>query len=106
MKLSDRVLGIWDGYTKKQKLLMEVKMRQAQSHYNWFVYFENNNFFSFSELLLTKAIIFRHLKWRVVDHWQRLHTILRIEKETDERRQRWRMKIWELLPDYTPTDEQ
>lgn len=44
----------------------------------------------------------RHLKWRVIDHWQRLQTILKIEKETEERRQRWRMKIWELLPDYTP----
>jgi len=27
------------------------------------------------------------------------------EKETEERRQRWRMKIWELLPDYKPRED-
>lgn len=44
----------------------------------------------------------RHLKWRVLDHWRRLQVILKIEKETEERRERWRHKIYELLPDYTP----
>lgn len=34
-----------------------------------------------------------------------MHIILRIEKETEMRRQRWRMKIWELLPDYKPIEE-
>lgn len=37
MKLSDQILGIWSGYTKKQNLLREVKMRQAEAHYNWLV---------------------------------------------------------------------
>lgn len=78
MKLAERTLKIWDGYTRECKMIEEVKMRQAAAHYNW------------------------HLKWRVIDHWQRLHVILKIEKETEERRQRWRMKIWELLPDYKP----
>ncbi|XP_037037996.1 calponin homology domain-containing protein DDB_G0272472 [Bradysia coprophila] len=78
LKLTERMFHIWVGYTKMEKILDEIKMRQAEAHYDW------------------------HLKWRVIDHWQRLQTILKIEKETDERRQRWRMKIWELLPDYTP----
>ncbi|KAJ6649713.1 Coiled-coil domain-containing protein [Pseudolycoriella hygida] len=78
MKLTERMFHLWIGHTKMEKILDEIKMRQAEAHYNW------------------------HLKWRVIDHWQRLQTILKIEKETEERRQRWRMKIWELLPDYTP----
>lgn len=68
----------WDNYTRHQRCIEEVKMRQAESHYNW------------------------HLKWRVIEHWQRLHAILQLERETDERRQKWRLKIWELLPDYQP----
>lgn len=47
----------------------------------------------------------RHLKWKVLDCWRRLPQILKIEKETEERRQRWRMKIWELLPDYKPRED-
>lgn len=49
--------------------------------------------------------LLRHLKWKVLDCWQRLPQILRLEKETEERRQRWRMKIWELLPDYKPRED-
>lgn len=44
----------------------------------------------------------RHLKWKVLDHWRRLKIILIIEKETEERRERWRHKIQELIPDYMP----
>lgn len=40
-----------------------------------------------------------------MDHWRRLQVILRIERETESRRERWRQKIWELLPDYTPNTE-
>lgn len=78
MRLAERTLRHWDGWTRHQRCLEAVRMRQAQSHYEW------------------------HLKWRVLDHWQRLRQILQLEKETDERRQRWRVKIWELLPDYQP----
>lgn len=53
-------------------------------------------------MLKIHIYICRHLKWRVLDHWRRLQAILRIEKETEERRERWRHKIYELLPDYTP----
>lgn len=45
------------------------------------------------------------MKWKVLEHWRRLHAILKIEKETKERRERWRSKVIELIPDYTPNDE-
>lgn len=37
MKLSERIFCIWDGYTKEQKLIEEVKLRQATAHYNWYI---------------------------------------------------------------------
>lgn len=52
--------------------------------------------------LILRFFLCRHLKWRVMDHWRRLQAILKIEKETEARRERWRHKIYELLPDYTP----
>lgn len=45
------------------------------------------------------------MKFKIMDRWQRLPTILKIEKETEQRRQKWRMKIWELLPDYRPLND-
>lgn len=36
MKLTDNFMGAWNGYTREQKLLIEVKMQKAQIHYNWF----------------------------------------------------------------------
>ncbi|XP_062120761.1 trichohyalin [Drosophila sulfurigaster albostrigata] len=71
----------WLNHTTQCRLLEDTKMRQAISHHEW------------------------HLKWKVLDCWQRLPQILRLERETEERRQRWRMKIWELLPDYKPRED-
>ncbi|XP_059610789.1 golgin subfamily A member 6-like protein 6 [Phlebotomus argentipes] len=79
MRLNERFFGLWVARTRQEKIVLETKMRHAEAHYNW------------------------HLKWRSIEHWQRLHAILRLEKETEARRQRWRHKIWELLPDYAPT---
>lgn len=39
----------------------------------------------------------RFLKWRVLERWRRLHAILEIEKEAEERRERWRVKANELI---------
>ncbi|XP_055858956.1 putative protein tag-278 [Episyrphus balteatus] len=81
LKLNQTIITQWLGYTKLQKMIEDVKMKQAELHHQW------------------------HLKWKVVDRWQQLPQILKLEKETNERRQRWRMKIWELLPDYTPNQD-
>lgn len=80
-KLAERVIVNWGEYTRIQKLIEDAKMKQAEMHHEW------------------------HLKWKVLDHWQRLPQMLQLEKETEERRQRWRMKIWELLPDYNPVQD-
>lgn len=78
MRLNERFFSLWVARTKQEKIIMETKMKHAEAHYNW------------------------HLKWRSIEHWQRLHAILHLEKEIEARRQRWRNKIWELLPDYSP----
>ncbi|XP_043662994.1 trichohyalin isoform X1 [Drosophila teissieri] len=71
----------WNKYSTHCRMIEDTKTRQAISHHEW------------------------HLKWKVLDCWRRLPQILKIEKETEERRQRWRMKIWELLPDYKPRED-
>ncbi|XP_035779112.1 uncharacterized protein LOC118459639 [Anopheles albimanus] len=81
VRLTEKIISIWIGRTKQSLLILQGKMSHAASHYEW------------------------QLKWKVFERWQRLHIILRIEKETEMRRQRWRMKIWELLPDYKPIEE-
>ncbi|XP_037710756.1 calponin homology domain-containing protein DDB_G0272472 [Drosophila subpulchrella] len=73
--------GRWHHYTTRCRMIEDTKTRQAISHHEW------------------------HLKWKVLDCWRRLPQILKVEKETEERRQRWRMKIWELLPDYKPRED-
>jgi hypothetical protein len=30
---------------------------------------------------------------------------MKIERETEVRRQKWRMKVWDVLPDYEPQDQ-
>lgn len=44
------------------------------------------------------------MKWKVFDHWRRLPAIVKIEKETEVRRQKWRLKIMDILVDYKPRD--
>ncbi|XP_037957415.1 uncharacterized protein LOC119687232 [Teleopsis dalmanni] len=78
LKLTESVFQTWFTYTKKMKTIENMKMEKAKLHYEW------------------------HTRWKVIDCWRRLPHILCLERETEERRQRWRMKIWELLPDYVP----
>ncbi|XP_017479855.1 PREDICTED: coiled-coil domain-containing protein 191-like [Rhagoletis zephyria] len=78
LKRAEIVFKYWVQYNTCMRANEASKINQANSHHEW------------------------HLKWKVLDCWQRLPQILRLEIETEERRQRWRMKIWELLPDYTP----
>uniref|UniRef100_A0A182Q8R4 Uncharacterized protein n=1 Tax=Anopheles farauti TaxID=69004 RepID=A0A182Q8R4_9DIPT len=81
VRMTEKVISVWIGKTKQSLMILQGKLSHAASHYEW------------------------QLKWKVFERWQRLHIILRIEKETEMRRQRWRMKIWELLPDYKPIEE-
>ncbi|KXJ71250.1 hypothetical protein RP20_CCG021052 [Aedes albopictus] len=82
VRQTEKVISVWIGRTKQSLLILQGKMSHAAAHYEW------------------------QLKWKVFERWQRLHIILKIEKETEQRRQRWRMKIWELLPDYKPIEEE
>ncbi|XP_031622944.1 uncharacterized protein LOC116340532 [Contarinia nasturtii] len=81
LRLSERVFRAWNCVTAQTRLIFEIKTRQAEAHFNWY------------------------MKWKVLEHWRRLHAILKIEKDTEERRERWRSKIYELIPDYTPNVE-
>uniref|UniRef100_A0A1B0CEG2 Putative calponin similarity domain-containing protein n=1 Tax=Lutzomyia longipalpis TaxID=7200 RepID=A0A1B0CEG2_LUTLO len=61
MRLNERFFSFWLTWTKQEQIVLEIKMKHAEAHYNW------------------------HLKWRSIEHWQRLHAILRMEKETEAR---------------------
>lgn len=61
-----------------------------------------NGFLMRNSLDINIFVHFRCLKWRALEQWRRLHAILMIERETESRRARWRNKIHELVPDYTP----
>uniref|UniRef100_A0A1A9W6L5 Sfi1 spindle body domain-containing protein n=1 Tax=Glossina brevipalpis TaxID=37001 RepID=A0A1A9W6L5_9MUSC len=77
-KLVEGIFRKWWGHTKRMRIIEESKIKQASSHHDW------------------------QLKWKVLDCWRRLKQMLQLERETEERRQKWRIKIWELIPDYTP----
>ncbi|KAL9893597.1 uncharacterized protein ACN2A1_008641 [Glossina fuscipes fuscipes] len=80
-KLVEGVFRKWWAHAKRMRIIEESKMKQACSHHEW------------------------QLKWKVLDCWRRLKQMLQLERETEERRQKWRMKIWELIPDYTPAKD-
>jgi hypothetical protein len=50
------------------------------------------------------VFIFSQIKWKLFECWHRFPAIMKIERETEVRRQKWRMKVWDLLPDYKPQE--
>lgn len=92
-----KIIKVWHDRTVQMKKLEAVKIQRAEAHYSWYVLLRHINlkFFEYQ-------IYYRQLKWKVLVHWQRLPAINKIDKETEERRQKWRLKIMELCPDYAP----
>lgn len=37
MKLSERMLREWVRFTAKKRLILEIKLRKAEAHHNWYV---------------------------------------------------------------------
>lgn len=52
------------------------------------------NIFVFSRLLL-------HYFYQ----WKLLPAVMKLEKAKEEKKRKWREKVWEILPDYTPAVE-
>lgn len=80
MKLNEAIFTAWLAQARSAKIAEETKIRHAEAHYKW------------------------HVTWKMLEHWQRLHSVLKLERETEERRQRWRHKIWEIIGE-TETNE-
>lgn len=47
----------------------------------------------------------RQLKWRSIDTWRLLPSLNEIERQRERRKNKWRNKVWEILPDYKPVIE-
>lgn len=80
IKITDKLFKNWFEFKQTNLILMNNKMLKAQAHYNC------------------------QMKWKLFECWQRFPAIMKIERETEVRRQKWRMKVWDLLPDYSPQD--
>lgn len=52
--------------------------------------------------LLMHIFGYRWLKWRVIGCWQTLPKIMSLEREHESRKQRWRIKVQQVLPDFVP----
>ncbi|XP_077294903.1 uncharacterized protein LOC143917294 [Arctopsyche grandis] len=46
----------------------------------------------------------RNLQWKVIGCWQTLPAIMNIERDQEARKQRWRLKVQEVLPDFIPRE--
>ncbi|KAG5681010.1 hypothetical protein PVAND_010477 [Polypedilum vanderplanki] len=80
VKITEKLFKCWVQFTENCKMIESHKIRNAEAHYNC------------------------QIKWKLFDAWQRFPALMKIERETEIRRQKWRMKIWDLLPDYKPQD--
>ncbi|KAF2905752.1 hypothetical protein ILUMI_00429 [Ignelater luminosus] len=51
----------------------------------------------------------RHYNNRILLHyfylWKLLPAVMKLEKAKEEKKRKWREKVWEILPDYTPAVE-
>ncbi|KAK9877049.1 hypothetical protein WA026_016078 [Henosepilachna vigintioctopunctata] len=75
-----KIFKRWHKHMSKEKILTDIKMQQAILQYK-------------------KTIIFRSFF-----QWKSLPTVLKLEKVKEERKQKWRKKVWEILPDYQPSE--
>lgn len=70
-KMRERAFQAWEQIAVQSKM----KQKKAEAHYNWC------------------------LKWTVLEQWRNLQQIIGLEKESEARREHWRSKICELMPD-------
>ncbi|KAL7036898.1 hypothetical protein ACKWTF_008986 [Chironomus riparius] len=80
VKMSEKLFYRWIQFAEESKMVEGTKMKNAEAHYSC------------------------QMKWKLFDAWHRFPALMKIERETEVRRQKWRMKIWDLLPDYKPQD--
>lgn len=67
-------------FTSKEKILRDIKTQQACYHYQ------------------------RKLIFYSFFHWKSLPLVLKMEKVKEERKQKWRKKVLEILPDFNPSE--
>ncbi|XP_044754658.1 coiled-coil domain-containing protein 191 [Coccinella septempunctata] len=67
-------------FTSKEKILRDIKNQQANYHYR------------------------RKLLFYSFFHWKSLPIVLKMEKVKEERKQKWRKKVLEILPDFCPSE--
>lgn len=50
-------------------------------------------------------VYFRCLLFNCFYQWRSLKAVLELEKAKELKKQKWREKVWEILPDYRPPED-
>ncbi|XP_030758707.1 coiled-coil domain-containing protein 191 [Sitophilus oryzae] len=79
-RLTNRVFVHWYRYVCKQIMIEYKKMNIAKEHNN------------------------RRMLFHYFYLWKSLPAVLQLEKARDERKRKWREKVWEVLPDFKPPE--
>lgn len=78
LRLTSNVFIHWNRYTCLQFMQQQRKIQKADKHYG------------------------RWLLFRCFYQWKSLKIVVQLEKAKDLKKERWRQKVWEVLPDYQP----
>ncbi|CAG9761157.1 unnamed protein product [Ceutorhynchus assimilis] len=81
MWLTIHTFNRWHRYACKQIMLERNKIEIAKKHY------------------------IRRLLFQFFFQWRTLPAVLQLEKAKNEKKRKWREKVWEILPDYHPPED-
>ncbi|KAL3268920.1 hypothetical protein HHI36_008007 [Cryptolaemus montrouzieri] len=79
-RLQCKVVDHWTSYIHRAVIIESIKMQQAIYQHQ------------------------RKLLFQSFFQWKSLPTVLKLEKAKEERKQKWRQKVWEILPDFKPSE--
>ncbi|XP_050304953.1 coiled-coil domain-containing protein 191 [Anthonomus grandis grandis] len=80
-KLTNNTFVHWHRYVCIQIMAETKKMQLAANHHN------------------------RKMLFQYFYQWRSLPAVLQLEKAKEERKRKWREKVWQILPDYRPPED-
>lgn len=77
-RLQNKIFEVWHRYVCTEYILQDMKYKKAIFHYS------------------KRLLFYYFFQWKSLPH------VNRLEKAKEERKQKWRQKVLEILPDYSP----
>ncbi|GJQ75765.1 hypothetical protein Trydic_g17836 [Trypoxylus dichotomus] len=78
MKLQSKLFTLWHIQTCRQQMIEVKNLQLAEKHYN------------------------RRILIHYFYEWRSFPAVVQLEKAKEERKRKWRERVWEILPDYEP----